>query len=280
VQATKRLSRGLTNQTTYTWSRALGESDDDATLDYRDPRNRSLNKALRGYHRTHAFTTNGTYQLPFGQGRKLLGDAPGFIQRLVERWQLGGIFSWTSGAPLNVTSPLSTITTVASNTNPNTGALTTVSTPHIVGDFPKSAGEVTRLANGVNYFPGIRQIADPAVAGVTSANGLNGQFSNKAITDSQGNLLLVNPGPGQLGSLGLRWIEGPRVLGFDVNLIKQVRVAETKDFELRVDVVNVLNTPQFDPPTFANLSINSTSFGRITTAKGNRRFTIGARLNF
>jgi hypothetical protein len=55
-------------------------------------------------------------------------------------------------------------------------------------------------------------------------------------------------------------------------------------------VVNVLNHPVFGNP---NLNINSTgtgtttgtagtnaAFGRILTASGNRRFTIGARLNF
>jgi hypothetical protein len=267
VQVTKRLSQGFTNQTTYTWSRALGASDDDATKDFRDHRNRSLDKAVLGYHRTHSFQTNGTYALPFGTGQRLLADAPGFVQRIVERWQFGGIFSWTSGAPMNVLSPLTTVNNPVTNFN----------TPDIVGDFPKSTGEVTKLANGVTYFPGFRIVNDPAGAGVTSANALNGQFSNKAITDENGNLLLVNPPPGRIGNMGLRWIEGQRVLGFDANLIKQIRIAETKDFELRVDVVNLLNTPQFGAPT---LNINSASFGRITSASGARRFTIGARLNF
>src|SRR5207245_8342824 len=105
VSATKRLSQGLTNSFTYTWSRAIGENDGDAAIDYRDPNNRSSNKALLGFHRTHMFSTNGTYELPFGPGRPLLSNAPRFVQRLAERWQLGGIFSWTSGAPLNITTP-------------------------------------------------------------------------------------------------------------------------------------------------------------------------------
>jgi hypothetical protein len=269
VQVTKRLSQGFTNQTTYTWSRALGASDDDATKDFRDHRNRSLDKSVLGYHRTHSFQTNGTYTLPFGAGQRFLADAPSVIQRIVERWQFGGIFSWTSGAPINVLAPVSTVNQV-----------TTFNTPDIVGEFPKSTGEVTKLSNGVTYFPGFRQVDDPARGGVTTANALQGQFSNKAITDENGNLLLVNPTPGRIGNMGLRWLEGPRVLGFDMNLIKQIRIAETRDFELRVDVVNVLNTPQFAVPTAANMSINSNGFGRISTATGARRFTIGARLNF
>jgi hypothetical protein len=153
-------------------------------------------------------------------------------------------------------------------------------TPNIVGDFPKSSGQVTKVSNGVVYFAGIQQIADPAGTSVSSLNGLSGSFSNKAVTDSQGRLLLVNPAPGTLGTLGLKWIDGPPALGMDVNLIKRVRITESKEFEFRIDVSNVLNHPNFDNP---DTNINSTSFGRISSMAGNpgnRRFTLNLRLNF
>ncbi|PYS52695.1 MAG: hypothetical protein DMG13_15230 [Acidobacteria bacterium] len=284
LQVTKRLSQGFTNQTSYTWSRTLGAIDGDEAFNSRDPRNRALDKTLLNYHRTHNFTSNGTYELPIGPGRRLLGNASGFVQRLVERWQFGGIFSWTSGVPLTITAPVSTVSQLTTGTPP-----LPMNTPNILGDFPKNIGKVTKLPNAVTYFPGLQQITDPSVAGVTSQNGLSGQFSNKAIADSQGRVLLVNPAPGQVGSLGLMWIEGPPHLGLDVNLIKRVRITETKEFEFRVDTVNVLNTPNFgfntnrdtqNNPYLINTNINSPDFGRFTDAQGSRRFTLGARLNF
>jgi hypothetical protein len=266
VQVTKRLSQGFTNSTSYTWSRALGENDGDGAINYRDPNNQRLNKALLGFHRTHVLTSNGTFEMPLGPGRPLLGNSSGWLARLVERWQLGGIFSLMSGSPLSITAPISSITQA-----------TTVSTPNIVEDFPKNSGKITKLSNGVNYFPGIQQITDPARTNVSALNALQGSFSNKAITDAQGRILLVNPEPGQIGNMGLKWIEGPGTIGLDLNLIKRVRITETKEFELRVDSVNVLNHPNFGAP---DLSINSTSFGRITTASGDRTFIINARVNF
>jgi hypothetical protein len=266
VQVTKRLSKGFTNSTSYVWSRALGENDGDAAVDYRDPNNQRLNKAVLGFHRTHAFITNGTYELPFGPGRPLLSSAPGWVERLVERWQLGGIVNLSSGQPFSVTALVSTITQA-----------TSVSTPNIVEDFPKSMGQVSRLANGVTYLPGIQQIADPARANVTTANGLQGTFSNKAIADAQGNLLLVNPAPGQIGNMGLKWLEGPVPVRFDADLIKRVRITETKEFEFRLDAINVLNHPVFGVPI---ADINAPNFGRITSASGERSFVINARLNF
>ncbi len=269
VQATKQLSQGFSNQVTYTLSRGLGDNDGESYINARNPNNRSQDKTLLGFHRTHAFSSNGMYQLPFGAGQPFLANAPGFVQRIVERWQLGGIFSYTSGAPLNVTAQTSSIWQTA-----------TQMTPVVVGDFAKNVGKVTKLANAVSLFPGIQQINDPSVSGVSAANALSGSFSNKAITDASGNLLLVNPSPGQVGTLGLRWVEGPSLIGFDANLIKRVRITETKEFEFRLDGVNLLNHPNFVPPTAANLNINSLSFGRITTASGSRRFVVNARLNF
>src|SRR5262249_57492382 len=86
--------------------------------------------------------SKGTWKLQFGPQQKLLGNSNGIVARLVERWQLGAIFSWNSGAPLTLLSGRSTIT-----------GGTTI-TPDIVGGFPKSTGGVTKIANGVTYFAG------------------------------------------------------------------------------------------------------------------------------
>jgi hypothetical protein len=266
VQLTKRLSHGFTNQTSWTWSRALGESDTDTNVQYRTLRNRSLNKSLLGFHRTYDFRSNGTLDLPLGPGRTLLANSPQWVSRFVERWQFGGIFGWTSGAPLNISSSRSAYNQIASGP------------PNLAGNFPKSSGGVKELPLGVvNYLPGFTQVTDPSMAGVTPLQSTQGSFTAKAIQDANGNLILTNSQPGDLGTLGLRWIEGPANLHFDVNVIKRVKITETKEFELRVDALNVLNHPIFGNP---NLDINNASFGRITTATGTRSFTINTRLNF
>src|SRR6202040_3229481 len=88
LQVTKRLSNGFTSQTSYTWSRTLGEASNAGTAAYLNPRNRSLNKTLLDFHRTHSVRSNGTFELPFGPNRKFLSAGPGFLTRLVEQWQL------------------------------------------------------------------------------------------------------------------------------------------------------------------------------------------------
>jgi len=271
LQVTKRLSRGFTNQTSYTWSRAIGQggtgdANPDRSANYRNPRNIGLDKSLLTYHRTNAIRSNGTWELPFGPNRALLSNAPALVQRLVERWQFGGILSWTSGSPLDILAPTAALT-----------ASTALMTPQLVGGFPKDAGKVTKLSDGITYFDGLRVVTDPARAGVTTLQGVQGSFSKRAIQDADGRLLLINPSPGQVGNLGLKWIEGPSRLGLDMNLVKRVRLDESKTFELRLDAINVLNKPQWGDPV---TNINNLNFGRITSATGSRSFIINTRVNF
>jgi hypothetical protein len=276
VQVTKRLSNGFTNQTSYTWSKALGEDSDDDESSYRDSFNRRLDKTILSFHRTHSFRSNGTFELPFGPNRRFLANAPGWVSRLVERWQLGAVGNWTSGAPLNITATTSSFTQSDENT------------PMIVGEFPKSTGKVVPATDvaGARYFPGFVQVDDPYRATLTTQNALNTRSTNRAIQDAQGNFVLINPQLGQLGTLGKRWIEGPGRYFLDMNLIKRIRIDEAKEFELRVDAINVLNHSNWNNPT---VDINSVNFGRIMTTgnaanqagkMGNRTFTINARLNF
>ena len=265
VQVTKRLSNGLTAQSSYTWSKNLGEGATDGTIAARDPRNRSLDKSVLSFHRTHIITGNGTYALPFGSNRAFLSSGPVWVQRLVEQWQLGAIVRWASGAPLSFTTGGANIWSATSNT------------PHILGQLPK--GKVTTFTDGrlPNYFGDLVQATDPGRVGVTTVNTLVNAYDRRAIFDAQGNPLLVNPAPGEVGSLGIRTIEGPSRFQLDMNMHKRIPIAENREFEFRADVVNVLNHPVFGNP---NLNINSASFGQISSADPGRRFTLGARFNF
>jgi hypothetical protein len=289
LQATKRLSHGFTQYFAYTWSRSLGENSVDSLLEYLDPRNRRLNKTLLAFHRTNDFRSNGTYELPFGPGRKFLTSGQGFISRIVERWQLGGIFSWSTGAPINITGSSAETTWTPI---PGTINLTrTPNTPNLLGNFPKSSGKLTYTTSGANYFAGLKQVTDPSVSTITQLQTLQSSFSNKALVDANGNIVLANAAPGTVGTLGQQWVEGPTHAGFDVDLVKRIRIDERKEFELRVDVVNVMNNPRWTFVTGAN-DINNPNFGKLTGADpsgnanqadnpvSNRRFTFNARLNF
>jgi hypothetical protein len=268
VDFTKRFSQGWTVQGNYTWSKALGEEEgagQEIIDPYRTVRNLRADKRLMSFHRTHGVRASGTYEFPFGPGRKFLANSPGFVQRFVERWQMGGILSIFSGSPLGSGAGRSTFNQFTDNT------------PNLVGTLPKGAGGVYIDATGVTYFNGLQQVTDPAVANITTAQGLQARSTLRAIADASGKLLLVNPLPGQLGSLAPFYFENPGFYALDLNLVKRIKIKEETNFEFRADFINALNHPIFGGP---NTDINSTNFGRITTAGGNRIIVLNARLNF
>jgi len=263
---TKRFSHGYTLQSNFTWSKALGEEEgagQEMNDNYRNGRDRALDKRLLSFDRKFVFRTNGTLELPFGPGKALLGGSSGFLARVVESWQLGTIFNVFSGQPINFTSSVSSF-------NAETDG-----TPNQFGEIPRF-GAITRVSDGVVYYQGVlQQVEDPSVAGMEAS--LRARSTLRAIADSSGRIIMANPLPGQIGSMGYRTAWGPGSYGFDINLVKRVRIGEGKDFEFRVDAIDVLNTPHFGNP---ETSISDNNFGRITSATGNRLVVLNARINF
>jgi hypothetical protein len=129
------------------------------------------------------------------------------------------------------------------------------------------------------FWEGLTQLTtDPGrQAVVTTRGALNTTGSTRAIVDGQGRLVLINPAPGEIGSLGLGRFEGVSRFQLDMNLQKRVQIDEKRDLEFRADVVNVLNHPIFGNP---NTDMNSANFGQIQSAEDGRRFTLSVRLNF
>jgi hypothetical protein len=253
LEFTKR-SNSFILQSNYTWSRSLGSYDgEDSSLDsnFRTLRNRSLDKKLLGYHRAHIVRTNGIYELPFGPGKLIGRNSSGILGKVIGGFQTGFIFNVFSGPPLSFG---------AVNAFNSAGG----ATPVIVGKQP--SGGVTMTGNGPVYFTGLQQVVDPYVSSITTLQGLQARSTMKAIADSSGKLLLVNPSPGQFGTLGLTSITGPGAFRLDVNLLKKIRVTERIELTLRADAINLTNTPNWGNPS---LDINSTNFGRITGTSGN-----------
>jgi hypothetical protein len=283
VKLTRRLSQGFSSQFAYTWSKALGNAVSGPTtraelgVDVVDPRDLSKNWGRLPYDLTQAVSSHGTWELPFGPNQRFLNSAPGWISRVVEGWQLSGILSYQTGAPLSVTSSIYTM--AFSPQDPGKGGLTGASLPTVdlVSPLPKSFGSV-QVGNGfVQYFPGLSTTAAPATAYGSDPDNIRVRQTNQIVVDSTGKTVFQNPAPGTVGNAGIAYLSGPGTFGLDMALMKRVQLREGLSFTLRGDAVNVLNKPQWGNP---NMNINSASFGRITTATGARTVTINARVDF
>lgn len=249
LEWSKRLSSGLSFNSNYTWSKTLGDEEGD-TQDlqnsFRNGRNRRADKRPLSFSVEHVMRNSGTYEVPFGH------------------FQIGAIVNVFSGRPLSLFSGVSSFNQFGEY-------------PDLVTNLAKSTGRAKRTSNGVIYFEGLRQVDDPAIARLTSREFLNEFSSLLALADASGKLIAVNPTPGKLGNMSPGYLQGPGALRFDVNLLKRFRFHEAREFELRVDAINALNSPQWGGP---DTNINSLDFGRITSSSGNRIIVLNGRINF
>jgi hypothetical protein len=91
--------------------------------------------------------------------------------------------------------------------------------------------------------------------------------------------VLANPSPGSLGDHGLyKGCSGPSLNQVDMNFVKKTRITERIVFELRAEMFNIFNHPNFSPSASPN--INNSGFGALTTNFTAREIQFNGRLSF
>lgn len=105
VQVEKRLSRGLTILSSYTWSRNIGNITEAAGFgenqQAQDWYNRKLDKGPSTIDIVHRFVASSVYDLPAGKGRRWL--TKGLLSQVLGGWTVGSIATIQSGGPFTVT---------------------------------------------------------------------------------------------------------------------------------------------------------------------------------
>jgi len=113
VSLKKRLSKGLQFQSSYVYTRDLSNVDGAATTTadqyasefggtVSNPKDPSLDYGNVSFTRRERFLTTFLYELPFGKGKMLLNNANGFLDRVVNGWELSGVLLFQSGPFMSV----------------------------------------------------------------------------------------------------------------------------------------------------------------------------------
>ena len=231
---THRMSHGLQFQGAYTWSHALDNSVDPlgpAAGAHTFPRN-SLNLA-QNYGNSdndtrHVAVLNYIWELPFGRGKSYLSN--GVFGKIMEGFELNGIFTAQSGHPFQVRGTLDT---------QRTGI---AAWGYQVGD----------------------PFGPPAGSGCSA-----GPFAPGSGYAYISNLCAFTNPPWGSPSNNVRnqWY-GPGFWDWDVTLAKRMTITERIKAELRFEGYNILNHPHFlnpgtDAAGLGNL-IGQSQFGVIT----------------
>jgi hypothetical protein len=102
VKLEKSLSFGLSFLGSYTFSKSLDIQSEGQSGSIQSEYNLRQDWGPSDFDRRHLVTVSGTYQLPFGRGKMYLSNAGGFTQALLGGWNIGGIYTYVSGAPFSI----------------------------------------------------------------------------------------------------------------------------------------------------------------------------------
>jgi hypothetical protein len=236
LQVQKRMSHGLSGQVSYTWGRTIdnasGSTDGDqfknglSSLFFFDSR---VRRGPSDFNQTHNVVLSYTWDIPNPKAPSVLGWA-------ASGWEFGGIFSANSGVPFTVT-----IAPDPLGMNSTDGF-----------SFPDKVRGCNPVQGGINYV-NLNCFTLPAATPAIAAQCQPFGFVSAALPPPS----VPSPGiPGTcanlLGNGGRNSITGPGLVNVDMSLFKNnyvKRISEQFNVQFRMEIFNILNHANFNPPT-------------------------------
>jgi len=105
AEVQKRFTSGVSFLVAYTLSKTMSNADSGfSTFDETpvDKFNKKQLWAIAGDDREHVLNVSGLYELPLGPGKRFLNRGGMLAKNLLNGWQFGGVFQYSSGTPLRI----------------------------------------------------------------------------------------------------------------------------------------------------------------------------------
>jgi len=237
VGATKRLSKGVQFQGSYTWSKSLDTSSSGAgsdsygnslsSLHWYDQR---LNKSYSDFNTPRVLSLSTIWELPATHGSAIMAN------KLLSGWELGSILTAQDGQPFTVLiggDPLG-----QNSSDPFA--------------FPNRLGgpDCKSLVNSgnINSYIKVQCFSMPTAP--------SQDFYNQFCNPSTSFPTCIN----LLGNARRNILSGPGFVNLDFSIYKNTtfkRVSDTFSTQLRVEFFNVLNHPNFQAPLSSNTIFDS-----------------------
>lgn len=275
VQFQKRYSHGLSLTANYTWSKSIdtvscegqfctsGLGTYAPTLPQLYSGDRRLERSISTFDTPHVFRLFASYELPFGRGRRLLANAPGWVNHAIGGWKISAVASAQSNLPI--------IAQLGNNAG-----------------WPDDVGNIRP-----NWKSGVDPVNPDWKAHLNDPVQRYAQYIN---------VLKVMEPPARF-TLGnaprtIPHVRAPRTGSFDLNIMKNFRINERVTASLRGELYNALNHPFItasqanktsvysnlyyssnEPPTVTRGNLN-TSFTDYSTHVRTRACQLGVKLYF
>ena len=205
VKVEKRFAQGLEFVSHYTYSHADSFDSNYYAIDHR------IAWGPVDFSRNHVFVFSPIYELPFGKGKRFLGNSSTVMDYIVGGWQLSDTTNWSSGLPwtpsfnecggeqdVGVCRP-----------NKGTGSL------HV-----GVSGSIDPIKHQLTYYTPVPDI-------VTSPG------------------VFTDAGFGNLGNVGRNSFHGPSGFYSDLSVVKRFHIYERLNMQFRMDAFNIFNHPVY-----------------------------------
>ena len=258
TNVTKKFNNGLNFMLAYTYSKVRSDALDllngFSGNGYRAPYIPGMgihaDYGLANFDIRNVLHFSGGYELPFGKGKRLMGNASGASNAIIGGWALQWLVNLQGGQPFKIDCPKAT----ASGASCYAFVLP--------GQNPRTSIHIN--ADGNPAMLNAAAFAQPCEFGVAPAPSGCIQETTTA---------------GYLGGAQPSQIEGPGFNRWDLSLFKNFQVTERTRLEFRAEFFNILNHPNFNYPGFGGNGVNAVSgstdftdkthFGEIGSTRDN-----------
>jgi hypothetical protein len=246
VQFTRRMSNGLQFLAGYTWSKNISNNEgeegayaDGGAAQGQNDNDPASERGLTVNDVRHRFTLSGLYEVPFGRGRRWLSHTNALVNGFVGGWELTAGTSFQTGFPITPQSGIDVANTGTGNWRPD------------------------RVCDG--NLPG----GDRRVSKWFDTSCFTNAF---LIADNNNNVF-------RFGNSGRSVLTGPGIQNFDIAMLKDFTITESKKLQFRAETFNTLNHANFGANDVIT-HVNDSRFGQVTGASEPRDVQIALKFLF
>ncbi len=239
-----RFGAGLYFLNSFTWSKALGDSEQ--ALEYyagyyeanpQNIRNLAAERGPTSFDVKLINVSSVVYQIPFGRGKSLGSHMNPFVDALAGGWALNTINTANTGTPIDVSYG------------------------------PTTSQDVTGLTNDYRGEAILRPNVSGSAVGQGKSAMINNYFAGYTFTTPSASF----------GNLGRNAFRAPNFEQWDLAADKNFRIRESTQLQFRSEFFNVLNHTNFGIPTAVT---TSSAFGTIRNTYPARQIQFALKLLF
>jgi hypothetical protein len=246
IRAEHRMGHGLYVLNSFTWSKALGDSEQALEVypGYTVANAQNIHdlvgeKGPSSFDLTFIDVTSVVYQLPFGKGRQFATSLNPVAEAILGGWEVNAIDTAHTGTAINV------------------------------NYSPSAANDVT---GAIADYRGLA-VLRPNVSGSGISQNENGMVNNYFA----GYTFTTPPATNPFGDAGRDAFRAPGFWQLDTGIDKSFRIREEMRLQFRSEFFNILNKTNFSPPT---ATTTSSAFGTIRSTYAPRQIQFALKLIF